>query len=99
MKYMVVIEKGEDSYGAYVPDLPGCVAVGDSKEEVLILIQEAIGLYLEMLQEDGFQIPAPHSMSEYVAGTALISTIQQSDTHWLIVSNEVGLGLVPSLSH
>ncbi|MCZ7669156.1 MAG: type II toxin-antitoxin system HicB family antitoxin [Chloroflexi bacterium] len=54
MKYMVVIEKGEDSYGAYVPDLPGCVAVGDSREEVLTLIQEAIGLHLEMLQEDGF---------------------------------------------
>lgn len=49
MKYMVVIEKGEDSYGAYVPDLPGCVAVGDSREEVLTLIQEAIGLHLEML--------------------------------------------------
>ncbi len=67
MKYMVVIEKGEDSYGAYVPDLPGCVAVGDSREEVLSLIQEAIVLHLEMLQEDGIQIPAPHSMSEYVA--------------------------------
>lgn len=67
MKYMVVIEKGEDSYGAYVPDLPGCVAVGDSREEVLTLIQEAIGLHLEMLQEDGFQIPIPHSVSEYVA--------------------------------
>lgn len=67
MKYMVVIEKGEGSYGAYVPDLPGCVAVGDSKEEVLSLIQEAIGLHLEMLREDGLQIPAPYSVSEYVA--------------------------------
>jgi len=67
MKYMVVIEKGEDSYGAYVPDLPGCVAVGDSREEVLSLIQEAIVLHLEMLREDGLQIPVPHSVSEYVA--------------------------------
>ncbi|MCB0227932.1 MAG: type II toxin-antitoxin system HicB family antitoxin, partial [Anaerolineae bacterium] len=45
MKYMVVIEEGEDSYGAYVPDLPGCVAVGDTRDEVLTLIQEAIVLH------------------------------------------------------
>lgn len=67
MKYMVIIEQGENSYGAYVPDLPGCVAVGDSREEVLQLIQEAIVLHLEMLQEDGLPIPKPHSASEYVA--------------------------------
>ncbi|MBX3055175.1 MAG: type II toxin-antitoxin system HicB family antitoxin [Anaerolineae bacterium] len=67
MEYMVVIEKGENSYGAYVPDLPGCVAVGDTREEVLALIQEAIVLHLELLQEDGLPIPQPHSMSEYVA--------------------------------
>lgn len=67
MEYMVVIEKGEDSYGAYVPDLPGCVAVGDTREEVLSLIEEAIALHLEMLQEDGLPIPKPHSISEYVA--------------------------------
>jgi predicted RNase H-like HicB family nuclease len=64
---MVVIEQGEDSYGAYVPDLPGCVAVGDTREEVLELIQEAIVLHLEMLKEDGLPIPRPHSVSEYVA--------------------------------
>lgn len=67
MEYMVVLEKGKDGYGAYVPDLPGCVAVGDSKEEVLALIQEAIILHLEMLREDGLPIPDPHSISEYVA--------------------------------
>lgn len=67
MKYMVVIEEGEDSYGAYVPDLPGCVAVGDTRDEVLTLIQEAIVLHLEMLQEDGLPMPLPHSVSEYVA--------------------------------
>lgn len=64
---MVIIEKGENSYGAYVPDLPGCVAVGDTRKEVLALIQEAIVLHLELLQEDGLPIPQPHSMSEYVA--------------------------------
>jgi predicted RNase H-like HicB family nuclease len=67
MEYMVIIEKGENSYGAYVPDLPGCVAVGDTRKEVLALIQEAIVLHLELLQEDGLPIPQPHSMSEYVA--------------------------------
>ena len=67
MKYMVVIEEGENSFGAYVPDLPGCVAVGDTREEVLFLIEEAIALHLEMLQEEGLPIPKPHSASEYVA--------------------------------
>ncbi len=67
MEYMVIIEQGENSYGAYVPDLPGCVAVGDSREEVLTLMQEAIVLHLEMLKEEGLPIPKPHSASEYVA--------------------------------
>ncbi|HQF71939.1 MAG TPA: type II toxin-antitoxin system HicB family antitoxin [Promineifilum sp.] len=67
MEYMVVIERGEDSYGAYVPDLPGCVAVADTKDEVLTLIQEAIVLHLELMQEDGLPIPTPHSVSECVA--------------------------------
>ncbi len=67
MRYMVVIEQGKESYGAYVPDLPGCVAVGDTREEVLALIQEAIVLHLELLQEDGLPIPEPQSVSEYVA--------------------------------
>jgi predicted RNase H-like HicB family nuclease len=52
MRYAVIIERGENSYGAYVPDLPGCVAVGDTPEEVKILIQEAIEFHLEGLQED-----------------------------------------------
>lgn len=67
MEYMVVIEKDENnSFGAYVPDLPGCVAVGDTREDVLSLIEEAIALHLEMLQEEGLPIPKPHSASEYV---------------------------------
>lgn len=53
MKHMIVIEQDEGGFGAYVPDLPGCVAVGDTQDEVLALIQEAIGLHLEMLREDG----------------------------------------------
>ncbi len=63
---MIVIEKGETSWGAYVPDLPGCVAVGKTEEEVKLLIQEAIEFHLEDLIETGSQIPAPLSKSDYV---------------------------------
>lgn len=59
--YSVVIEKGETSYGAYVPDLPGCVAVGDSAEEVSRLIGEAIEFHIEGLLEDGEPVPEPTS--------------------------------------
>ena len=61
MKYAVVIERGPMSYGAHVPDLPGCVAVGETKAEVLVLIREAIELYLEALEEDGETIPSPQA--------------------------------------
>jgi predicted RNase H-like HicB family nuclease len=63
---MVVIEKGETSYGAYVPDLPGCVAVGETEEEVKRLIQESIEFHLEDLAEAGSTIPPPLSKSDYV---------------------------------
>jgi predicted RNase H-like HicB family nuclease len=63
---MVVIEKGKNSWGAYVPDLPGCVAVGETEAEVKQLIQGAIELHLEDLAESGIEIPAPMSKSDYV---------------------------------
>lgn len=63
---MVVIEQGESSWGAYVPDLPGCVAVADTEAEVKQLIQEAIEFHLKDLAESGAQIPAPISTSEYI---------------------------------
>lgn len=63
---MVVIEKGVASYGAHVPDLPGCIAVGQSREEVLGLIREAIELHIEGLKEAGETVPMPSSVSEYV---------------------------------
>ena len=66
MRYMVVIEKGETSYGAYVPDLPGCVAVGETEEAVKRLIQEAIEFHLEDLAETGAMIPPPMSKGDYV---------------------------------
>jgi predicted RNase H-like HicB family nuclease len=66
MQYLVIVEKGETTYGAYVPDLPGCVAVAETREEVLMLIREAIDLHLEGMREDGAPIPEPHSTTEYV---------------------------------
>jgi predicted RNase H-like HicB family nuclease len=63
---MVVLEEGETSWGAYVPDLPGCVAVGETEDEVKRLIQEAIEFHLEDLTESGAQIPAPASKGDYV---------------------------------
>ena len=61
MKYAVVIEKGPTSYGAHVPDLPGCVAAAETREEVCTLIYEAIRFYVEALEEDGLPVPAPQS--------------------------------------
>jgi predicted RNase H-like HicB family nuclease len=66
MRYAVVIEKGPTSYGAHVPDLPGCIAVGGSREEVLQLIREAIEFHIEGLREAGEPVPPPSSSVELV---------------------------------
>lgn len=59
MKYLVIVEKTNTGYSAYVPDLPGCITVGDTKEEIKKNIQEAIQLHLEGMREDGLEIPEP----------------------------------------
>lgn len=66
MRYLVVIEKGYTNYGAYVPDLPGCVSVGDSPGEVKKLIKKAIKLHIEGLREDGLSAPEPITSGGYV---------------------------------
>ncbi|MCR4316629.1 MAG: type II toxin-antitoxin system HicB family antitoxin [Planctomycetes bacterium] len=66
MRYLVVIEKGETSWGAHVPDLPGCIAVGESRKEVVQLIREAIDFHIEGLREHGEPIPPPSSESELI---------------------------------
>jgi predicted RNase H-like HicB family nuclease len=66
MDYAVIIEKGERSYSAYVPDLPGCVAAAESRAEVLELIREAIELHLADLRREGGEVPAPVSDVEIV---------------------------------
>ncbi len=67
MEYLVIFEQGETSVGAYVPDLPGCVAVGETKDEAMQLIREAIELHVESLRENGEAVPSPHSFVETVA--------------------------------
>lgn len=66
MRYTVIVEECAASWGAYVPDLPGCVVAGESREEVLRLIREAIEFHLEGLKEQGQPAPEPHSYGEVV---------------------------------
>ena len=66
MQYTVVFEEGPTSVGAYVPDLPGCVAVGETRDAAATLIREAIEMHVDGLREDGLPIPEPHSFAELV---------------------------------
>ena len=70
MQYTVVIEKGPTSYGAHVPELPGCVAAAETREEVTTLIREAIQLYVQELKKDGLPVPEPTSPEPKVVPTA-----------------------------
>ena len=66
MRYLVVLEQGPSSVGAYVPDMPGCIAVGATREEATALIHEAIEFHIEGLKLDGQPIPQPSSTSELI---------------------------------
>lgn len=66
MRYLVVVEAGERSWGAQVPDLPGCIAVGETRDEVVTLIREAIGHHIAELKRDGLPVPKPVSQGEFV---------------------------------
>ena len=66
MRYAVVIEKAGDNYSAYVPDLPGCIATGESVAEVEGELREAIRFHIEGLKEDGLPVPPPSAVAEYV---------------------------------
>jgi len=66
MRYAVIIENCPTSYGAYVPDLPGCVAVAKTAREVKRLIAEAIVQHREGMREDGLAVPEPSSECDYV---------------------------------
>ena len=66
MKYLVVVEQSTNGFGAYVPDLPGCIAAAKTREEVVTLIQEAIEFHIEGLKKSGEPVPEPSSQSELV---------------------------------
>ena len=66
-RFLVVIEKADENYAAYSPDLPGCVATGDTREETERLMHEAIAMHVRGLVEDGEPIPESQSFAEYIA--------------------------------
>ena len=66
MRHAVAIEKSETGFGAYVPDLPGCVAVGETLAEIEALIREAVEFHLDGLREDGLTVPQPSAVADYV---------------------------------
>src|SRR5258706_2454402 len=75
MEYLVVVEKGKSSYGAYVPDLPGCVAVGETRREGMKLIREGGALHIESLREAGEPVPSPSSKSETIKVRAALPRV------------------------
>ena len=66
MRYAVVIERANQNYSAYVPDLPGCIATGDTVAEVEAEVGEAIRMHVDGLLEDGIAVPAPSAIAEYL---------------------------------
>lgn len=66
-RYLIVVERADGNYSAYSPDIPGCVAVGDTPEEVIRNMREAIVFHVQGLIEDRLPVPEPHTRAEYVA--------------------------------
>lgn len=66
-EYLIVIEKADENFSAYSPDLPGCVATGDTREEAVLRMREAISLHLDGLKKDGLPVPPPTTSAEYLA--------------------------------
>lgn len=69
MDYLVIIEKTDNNYSAYLPDVPGCVAAGADKETVLANLKKALAMHLEGLKEDGLPIPVPIAQPEYISAS------------------------------
>jgi len=65
-RYLIVIEKAEGNWGAFAPDLPGCVALGDTVEETVKLMREAMDMHLSAMAEDGDLIPDPTTIADYI---------------------------------
>jgi predicted RNase H-like HicB family nuclease len=66
MRYAIVIEKADGSYSAYVPDLPGCIATGETVAAVEAEIRDAIRFHIDGLKQDGLPVPKPTSIADYV---------------------------------
>ncbi len=66
-RFLIVIEKGEDGWGAYSPDLPGCIAVGETQEETENNMHQAVSLHIKGMEEDGLPVPEGRSVAEYIA--------------------------------
>ena len=69
-EYLVIYERGERNWSAYVPDLPGCVAAGDTRAQVARLIKEAMEFHIDGLREEGLPIPEPSADAERVTVAA-----------------------------
>ena len=78
MKYTVILEKGESSYGAFVPDLPGCIAVGEDREQTLCLLKEAVAFHVEGLLEEGLPVPQPNCDITQIEEDAALCTATTS---------------------
>jgi len=66
MRYAIVIEKADGNYSAYVPDLPGCIATGETVAAVETEIRDAIRFHIDGLKQDGLPVPKPTSIADYV---------------------------------
>jgi len=66
MKYLIILEPTATGFSAYSPDLDGCVAAGDDRQETITLMQEAISFHLEGLAAEGYSVPTPNSESTYI---------------------------------
>lgn len=66
MKYLIIVERTETGFSAYSPDIPGCIATGDTAEETGRNMKEAIEFHLDGLKRDGFSLPTPSTQSAYV---------------------------------
>jgi len=99
MRYLVIVEQGETSWGAHVPDLPGCVAVAESKPKVIKLIREAVDLHLDGLKRSGSAIPKPCTV-EYLrrdfCGVGTSNKPSDGRSHWMTSMLDVCFG---SLGH
>ena len=104
LKYSVVFERMPNNYGAYVPDLPGCISTGDTWEEVQEMIRVAIAFHIEGLMEDGEPLPTPQlSISNAMAyHIENLSEVEESslelETTFGMVEVEVGMPVAAEVS-